>query len=61
MRFRGLSRIGIDRGSELSLVKKPQFIWGMIERRENSPTVDMLERIAKALQVDPSILLARKD
>ena len=32
---------------------------GMIERCENSPTVDMLERIAKALQVDPSFLLTR--
>jgi len=33
----------------------------MIERCENSPTVVMLERIAKALQADPSTLLARKD
>jgi transcriptional regulator with XRE-family HTH domain len=31
----------------------------MIERCENSPTVDMLERIARALQVDPSFLLTR--
>ena len=32
---------------------------GMIERCENSPTVDMLERLAKALQVEPSVLLMR--
>lgn len=30
---------------------------GMIERRENSPTVAMVERLAEALQVDPGILL----
>jgi transcriptional regulator with XRE-family HTH domain len=31
----------------------------MIERCENSPTIEMLERIAKALQVDATVLLAR--
>ena len=30
---------------------------GMIEREERSPTVDMLEKIAKALAIDPVILL----
>jgi transcriptional regulator with XRE-family HTH domain len=30
---------------------------GMIEREERSPTVDMLEKIAKALKVDPIALL----
>ncbi|MGL4441887.1 MAG: helix-turn-helix domain-containing protein [Bosea sp. (in: a-proteobacteria)] len=29
---------------------------GMIEREERSPTVDMLEKIAKALAIDPVIL-----
>lgn len=33
---------------------------GMIERRENSPTVDMIEDLAKALQVDPISLLQRE-
>ena len=28
---------------------------GMIERQENSPTVEMLERLSKALEVDPVI------
>ena len=32
---------------------------GMIERRENSPTVAMVERLAEALQVDPVVLLQR--
>lgn len=32
---------------------------GMIERRENSPTIDMIERIAKALDLDPASLLQR--
>lgn len=31
---------------------------GMIEREERSPTVDTLERIAKALEIDPVALLA---
>jgi transcriptional regulator with XRE-family HTH domain len=30
---------------------------GMIEREERSPTVDTLEKIAKALAIDPVILL----
>ena len=33
---------------------------GMIERQENSPTVDMLERLSKALNIDPAVLF-RKD
>ncbi len=32
---------------------------GMIEREENAASVDMLESLAKALKVDPSILLLR--
>ena len=30
------------------------------ERQENSPTVDMLERLSKALNIDPAVLF-RKD
>jgi len=30
---------------------------GMIERRERSPTVDVLEKLAKALKIDPVSLL----
>lgn len=51
---RGLSqeelahRIGIDRN----------YV-GMIERRENSPTIDMIERFARALKVEPLALLRR--
>jgi transcriptional regulator with XRE-family HTH domain len=32
---------------------------GMIEREENSPTIEMIERLAKVLQVDPAALLQR--
>lgn len=32
---------------------------GMIERCENSPTVDMIERLSKVLQIDPAILFKR--
>jgi transcriptional regulator with XRE-family HTH domain len=30
---------------------------GMLERQENSPTVDVLEKLAKALKVDPADIL----
>ena len=33
---------------------------GMIERQENSPTVAMLERIAKALGIEPARLFGEK-
>lgn len=33
---------------------------GMIERGERSPTVEMLEKLAKALDVDPVVLLTPK-
>jgi transcriptional regulator with XRE-family HTH domain len=33
---------------------------GMIERRERSPTVDTLEKIAKALEIDPAKLLTAR-
>lgn len=32
---------------------------GMIEREENAPTVDTLEKLAEVLQVDPTALLQR--
>lgn len=32
---------------------------GMIERCENSPTVDMIERLSEALEIDPAILFKR--
>jgi transcriptional regulator with XRE-family HTH domain len=42
-------RVGIDRN----------YV-GMIERCENSPTVDMIERLSKVLQIDPAILFRRE-
>lgn len=34
---------------------------GMLEREENSPTVDMLEKLAEVLEADPiELLTARK-
>lgn len=32
---------------------------GMLERQENSPTIDMIERLAEALGVEPTVLLER--
>lgn len=32
---------------------------GMIEREENAPTVDTLEKLAEVLQVEPASLLQR--
>ena len=42
-------RVGIDRN----------YV-GMIERRKNSPTIDMIERLARALKVEPLALLQRE-
>lgn len=33
---------------------------GMIERGENSPTVEMIERLSKVLQIDPAVLFKRE-
>lgn len=33
---------------------------GMIEREENSPTVDALEEISKALNIDPVVLFQER-
>jgi transcriptional regulator with XRE-family HTH domain len=32
---------------------------GMIEREENSPTVDMIERLCKVLEIDAAVLFRR--
>jgi transcriptional regulator with XRE-family HTH domain len=54
---RNVRRIRMERGlsqEELAdLVGISRNYVGMIERRENSPTVVMIERLAKALKVDP--------
>lgn len=34
---------------------------GMLERAENAPTVDMLEKLAAVLQVNAAALLARSE
>jgi len=34
---------------------------GMIERGENSPTVAMIERLSKALKIDPMVLFRRQE
>jgi len=58
---RNIRRIRRERGlsqEELAnLVNINRNYVGMIERLENSPTIDMIERIAKALQVPPAQLL----
>ncbi|MBI4273068.1 MAG: helix-turn-helix transcriptional regulator [Rhizobiales bacterium] len=43
------SRVGIDRN----------YV-GMIERQENSPTIAMIERLAKALEIPPVRLLEER-
>ena len=61
---RNIRRIRRERGlsqEELaSLVNINRNYIGMIERQENSPTIQMVERIAKVLQVRPSQLLEDK-
>jgi transcriptional regulator with XRE-family HTH domain len=58
---RNIRRIRRERGlsqEELAdLVNINRNYVGMIERQENSPTIAMLERIAKALKIDPIQLL----
>lgn len=59
-----LKRIRLERGlsqeelADLANVNRNYI--GMIERRENSPTVDMIEQIAEALGVDPIRLFQKK-
>ena len=61
---RNLRRIRLERGlsqEELAdLARVNRNYIGMIERRENSPTVDVIEKIAEALGVDPVRLLQKK-
>ncbi len=33
---------------------------GMIERQENSPTIEMIERLSTALKIEPMALLERE-
>lgn len=58
---RNLKRLRLERGlsqEELAdLAKLNRNYIGMIERQENAATVDTLEALAKALQVDPMQLL----
>lgn len=53
---RGLTQ---EQLSELAAIDRNYT--GMIEREERSPTVDMLEKLAKALEVDPVVLLQPGD
>ncbi len=61
---RNIRRIRRERGlsqEELaSLVSINRNYVGMIERQENSPTVAMVERIAKALRIEPARLFEEK-
>ncbi len=56
-----IRRLRLDRGytqeelSELAGINRNYT--GMIERAERSPTVDILEKLAKALKIDPAALL----
>ncbi len=58
---RNVRRLRLERGytqeelSELAGINRNYT--GMIERGERSPTVDMLEKLAKALKIDPVALL----
>lgn len=58
---RNLKRLRLERGlsqEELAdLAGLNRNYVGMVERQENAPTVDTLEALAKALQVDPVRLL----
>jgi transcriptional regulator with XRE-family HTH domain len=58
---RNVRRLRLERGytqeelSELADINRNYT--GMIERGERSPTVDMLEKLSKALKIDPVALL----
>lgn len=51
---------GLTQEALADLVGMNRNYVGMIERCENSPTVEMLERIAKALHIEPYTLLQRE-
>jgi transcriptional regulator with XRE-family HTH domain len=59
---KNVKRVRLERGhtqEELSaLAGLDRNYIGMIERRERSPTVDTLEKLAKALKVEPIAFLA---
>jgi transcriptional regulator with XRE-family HTH domain len=61
---RNIRRLRLERGltqEELAArIRITRNYVGMIERQENSPTVAMLERIAKALGVEPVRLFDEK-
>ncbi len=61
---RNIRRLRQERGltqEELAVrVRINRNYVGMIERQENSPTVAMLERIAKALGIEPARLFDEK-
>jgi transcriptional regulator with XRE-family HTH domain len=62
---RNVRRLRLERGytqeelSELAGINRNYT--GMIERGERSPTVDILEKLAKALKIDPVTLLTAWD
>jgi transcriptional regulator with XRE-family HTH domain len=61
---RNIRRLRQERGltqEELAVrIRITRNYVGMIERQENSPTVAMLERIAKALSIEPARLFDEK-
>jgi transcriptional regulator with XRE-family HTH domain len=61
---RNIRRLRLERGltqEELAArIRITRNYVGMIERQENSPTVAMLERIAKALVIEPARLFDEK-
>jgi transcriptional regulator with XRE-family HTH domain len=61
---RNIRRLRLERGltqEELAArIRITRNYVGMIERQENSPTVAVLERIAKALAVEPARLFDEK-
>jgi transcriptional regulator with XRE-family HTH domain len=61
---RNIRRVRLERGltqEELAArIRINRNYIGMIERQENSPTVAMLERIAKALGIEPARLFDEK-
>jgi transcriptional regulator with XRE-family HTH domain len=61
---RNIRRLRLERGltqEELAArIRITRNYVGMIERQENSPTVAILERIAKALGIEPARLFDEK-
>jgi len=61
---RNIRRLRQERGltqEELAVrIRITRNYVGMIERQENSPTVTMVERIAKALGIEPARLFDEK-